>query len=265
MSSLSLTLYKKDILHADYNPENKIVCMDIDVQNEAWFKIRYGTRYIYTIFSTVDLVNDSVEHEILHMPLVIIDTLPISMIPSYYNYVALKTFSDGKVEFTCSYVESPSATYIWYDNIVDILSLTETDILRPWITGCLFNGILAVYKIRRHKEEMIYVDNESRVYELIYGMKIAPQFFAHLTEGGKYTGCVMERLYGRQPVQSDVGACYEALYKLHSAGILHNDIRRSNMLVTDSGVMLLDFENSIVNATDFSKDIRDMSLLFDSN
>lgn len=73
----------------------------------------------------------------------------------------------------------------------------------------------------------------------------------HIAEEGRVIGFLTERVMdgdgnadARQATPDDFEACLNALTKLHRLGILHGDVHRYNILITDKGITLIDFANA---------------------
>ena len=113
--------------------------------------------------------------------------------------------------------------------------------------------------------EINYMDDECAAYQWIEGHSIGPKFLGHITEEGRVIGFLMERVMdetgdARHATPADNEACSKALAKLHQLGILHGDINKYNMLVTNKGVTLVDFctARNCEDASAFDKEMRSL-------
>ncbi|GKZ34884.1 hypothetical protein AbraIFM66950_005281 [Aspergillus brasiliensis] len=67
-------------------------------------------------------------------------------------------------------------------------------------------------------------------------------------------GCIIEEVNGYRPSASDFGACQIALQQLHDLDIVHGDLNKHNMFITDEGVKFIDFEGSYVGPAENEED-----------
>lgn len=59
-------------------------------------------------------------------------------------------------------------------------------------------------------------------------------------------GFLFEKISGYCPGIADLGLCQVALRELHGLNIIHGDVNRYNMFVTNEGVRFIDFEDSCI-------------------
>lgn len=59
----------------------------------------------------------------------------------------------------------------------------------------------------------------------------------------------IEKIEGRPASFHDLSICETALEKLHELGLVHGDVNRYNVLITEEGVKVLDFERLLENAS----------------
>ncbi|KAI8965025.1 hypothetical protein F5Y11DRAFT_314412 [Daldinia sp. FL1419] len=105
------------------------------------------------------------------------------------------------------------------------------------------SSVRVVGKIASFEWEIPPIEKETRAYQLLEGSGLAPRFLAHVREGRRIIGFLLEKLEGRTPSFQDLSICEAALRKLHGLGYAHGDVSPSNFLITEDGeVKLLDFE-----------------------
>lgn len=142
------------------------------------------------------------------------------------------------------YSELPRVNATWYDTFVDYNSLHFCS------KGCSTNVMEAshpelgkvIAKFARFEWEIGYFEAETIAYHWIDGHGIGPKFLAHLTEGGRVIGFLLEKVEGHYAGIEDLARCEDKVRKLHSLGIVHGDLNRYNFLVTADRVTLIDFE-----------------------
>ncbi|KAK0491775.1 hypothetical protein EDD18DRAFT_1080470 [Armillaria luteobubalina] len=113
-----------------------------------------------------------------------------------------------------------------------------------------------VVKVARNEKEFAYLQWEERVYnECLRGLQgtVVPKcygLFGTSTRGRK-TGClVLEYCASANNIRhADYGRkAMVAINKIHQAGIIHGDVRRSShMLSTPDGVRVVDFSNAKIH------------------
>ncbi|KAI0867449.1 hypothetical protein GGS24DRAFT_515549 [Hypoxylon argillaceum] len=89
------------------------------------------------------------------------------------------------------------------------------------------------------------IENETRAYQLIDGLDIAPKFLGHVTYHGAIVGFILELVEGAQTTtKNDENARIEVVNKLHGLGIIHGTAHRKNFLKTGNGVIMIGFEDA---------------------
>lgn len=101
-----------------------------------------------------------------------------------------------------------------------------------------------IAKFARFPWEIGYYAAETLVYSWLVDQDIGPEFLGYLTEEGRVIGFLISKLEGRHAMISDLPACQSFIQRLHGLGILHGDLNRYNMLVSEEGVRLIDFETA---------------------
>ncbi|TGJ83157.1 hypothetical protein E0Z10_g5617 [Xylaria hypoxylon] len=136
---------------------------------------------------------------------------------------------------------------LWHYTEIDHLELKKVDCMRQHIhlvTHPLFNSPV-VAKFIEFPWQTPDFEVETTVYEWIAGQEIGPEFLGHIMEAGRCIGFIVEYIDGARTAEpADLLACQSALAKLHSVGIIHNDINKYNFLVRDEKAILIDFESA---------------------
>lgn len=105
-----------------------------------------------------------------------------------------------------------------------------------------------IAKHARFDWEIPAIEHESRIYRIIDGQKIAPEFVGHLCENGRIIGFLLRKVRGTMPDRRDVDVCERTLEGLHALGIVHGAIRREEFVIGADGCRVLDFERAVIGA-----------------
>ncbi|KAJ6784333.1 hypothetical protein PWT90_09956 [Aphanocladium album] len=135
--------------------------------------------------------------------------------------------------------------YPLYD-IADI-SCQEHMKTRTW--RCSAPGAQVYLKLARFQFEIRALEQEVKAYNLLHGSGLAPEFVGYVYEEtpDRVVGFITEQVIGRYPNDaSDFAACLVALRGLHEKGIVHGDLNKHNIIITEDGPKFIDFEESIV-------------------
>ncbi|KAE8348503.1 hypothetical protein BDV28DRAFT_164343 [Aspergillus coremiiformis] len=105
-------------------------------------------------------------------------------------------------------------------------------------------------KIARFGFELAWLVQEIKVYDLLtqYNSALAPRIVGYVFEEmpDRVIGFIVEEIHGSRPNTLHFEACQVALQELHDLDILHGDINRDNLFITDEGVKFIDFEDSCI-------------------
>jgi len=108
-------------------------------------------------------------------------------------------------------------------------------------------------KIARFSHELPWLAQEIAVYHILTTTKtsLAPKLLGYAFEerGKRVIGFLFEEVTGRVPRVEDLEVCEKGLQQLHDLDIIHGDINKYNMFITDDGVKFIDFEDSHVGPT----------------
>ncbi|KAG4413853.1 hypothetical protein IFR04_012997 [Cadophora malorum] len=120
--------------------------------------------------------------------------------------------------------ELPSISPLWYPKSYEYLSFQIGERLRS--------------------NEIGHYVAETQAYSWIDGHNIGPKFLGYLTEDGRVIGFLIESVEGRHATVSDLDACKAIVRELHGLGILHGDLNKHNFLISERGVVMIDFETA---------------------
>jgi hypothetical protein len=136
----------------------------------------------------------------------------------------------------------------WHPQKIDLRELEPIKYYNERVCQCSYESRLVVAKIARFEFEVDSIERETLAYRIIDGQNIGPQFLGHLTENGRVMGVLLEYIPKRPASITDLGACLNALQKLHTLDILLNDTNKFNFLAKDDSpeVLVCDFENCIL-------------------
>ncbi|KAL9099569.1 MAG: hypothetical protein Q9163_004949 [Psora crenata] len=103
-------------------------------------------------------------------------------------------------------------------------------------------------KIAKFGHELGWLAQEIAVYHILTDMKsqLAPRLLGYAFEerGNRVMGFLFEEVNGRLPVVEDIEICGNALQQLHDLNIIHGDVNKYNIFITDDGAKFIDFEES---------------------
>ncbi|KAI8948660.1 hypothetical protein F4801DRAFT_581180 [Xylaria longipes] len=184
-----------------------------------------------------------------------------------WNVGQIRRLENGKVTFTKT-LEIPfeGIENAWHPTKIDFTELELVSQFKDGTGGRLFHA-----KHPRFNEKSIFLkvapwacnwsrramENETKVYQLVEGLGIAPEFLGHVTYRGAIIGFILEWLEGAKTTKKkDKIARIEAVKKLHALGITHGSAHHKNFLKRGEDVLIIDFEDARFDeqATDKHKD-----------
>lgn len=116
-----------------------------------------------------------------------------------------------------------------------------------------------ILKICPFRFELPYFTQEMKVYRMLAerGCNLVPRLSAYVYERSEeqIIGFTCEELHGRVAGPDDYDDCRRSLAKLHTYGIIHGDLNKFNIMITEDGPRFFDLEKSILDTDgDVSKD-----------
>lgn len=156
---------------------------------------------------------------------------------------------DGRLSFSLSYEPLDEVHARWHPVSVEITSLPVLDKLNISVYSVRYGDAVVIAKFSAFEYTIPSYERETEVYRLIEGKGIGPAFLGHVTENGRVTGFILEKVEGRRAELGDHDRCREAVLRLHALGIVHGDLNRHNIIVSPSGVTLIDFGNSTIGGS----------------
>ncbi len=158
--------------------------------------------------------------------------------------------SSGQLEATLSLAELPGVETIWHPRIIDSLDIERTKRLTLLAQECKYktesSPKRAVAKMARFYWEVQYMEAETRMYQVLEGQGIAPEFLGHVHEAGRVIGFLLEKVVdGRNAESSDLEVCKATLRRFHALGFVHGDCNKYNFIIRPDGrAVLIDFDHS---------------------
>ncbi|KAI1291240.1 hypothetical protein F5Y03DRAFT_388567 [Xylaria venustula] len=168
-----------------------------------------------------------------------------------WNVGQIRRFENGEVGFSQT-LEMPvkGIQSAWHPNKIDF---TELEIVRQhtyYLDGEHFvvkhpsfekpvHLNLCPWATRSWKRSL---ETETKVYERIDGLGMAPEFLGHVTYQGSIIGYLLEWVEDAQPItKKDKAARLKAVRKLHSLGITHGAARRYSFLKRGEDMLMVHF------------------------
>ncbi|CAK7272235.1 hypothetical protein SEPCBS119000_005018 [Sporothrix epigloea] len=224
--------------------------VDMDDATESYYRIQFGSQVKYLIVDP-----GIIDRDVHIMP---IDSLPTFPYAEKWTeaHVSRNKISND-LEYNFSDRELAGVKNQWHPKLIDFLTLEKIRSIAITVFEAVLDADVShlglqstvIAKIARFEWEIPRIEKETRAYQLLEGSGLAPRFLGHIHENGRIMGFVLEKLEGRRASLDDLSSCESAVRKLHGLGLLHGDVNRHNFLVTEEGVILLDFETLGENAS----------------
>lgn len=113
-------------------------------------------------------------------------------------------------------------------------------------------------KIARFGFELCWLAQEIKIYHKLTqrDSALAPRILGYVFEETPHRviGFIFEEVHGYRPNTLDFEICEIALQQLHNFDILHGDINRDNIFITDKGAKFIDFEESSIGSAENNED-----------
>lgn len=143
----------------------------------------------------------------------------------------------------------------------EIVNIFDLQILQPLKTRVFRvqqEERRCILKIARFGFELGWLAQEIKIYHILtqHDSALAPRILGYVFEETPHRviGFIFEEVHGYRPDVLDFGTCEIALQQLHNLDILHGDINRDNIFITDEGAKFIDFEESCVGAAENKED-----------
>lgn len=227
-------------------PIIEILNQDIDPEGDtpSYYRVlvdRKHFKYI-TIDAGIYEVDD------LRFPPALLEKLP-SFPPRDWNSGRISRTPQKPIPFFSETTKKtlPAITPLWHSESYDYLAFKIGERLKSnvYVASSPQFPKAVVAKFARFDWEIGYYVAETQVYSWIDGQSIGPRFLGYLTEEGRAIGFLIEFVGGRHATISDLPICKVVVERLHALGIVHNDLNKYNFLVSEKGVVLVDFETAI--------------------
>ncbi|KAJ3569495.1 hypothetical protein NPX13_g6065 [Xylaria arbuscula] len=179
-----------------------------------------------------------------------LDAEALDNMPLGFQTCITRDPSSGQLEATLSLAELPGVETIWHPCIIDSLDLERTKRLTLLAQEYKYktesSPKTVVAKMARFYWEVQYMEAETRMYQVLKGQDIAPEFLGHVHEAGRVIGFLLEKVVdGRNAESSDLEVCKAALRRFHALGFVHGDCNKYNFIICPDGrAVLIDFDHS---------------------
>lgn len=141
-------------------------------------------------------------------------------------------------------IRGKDATYF---NILDLMPLSR---ISDRVSRVVQGDKTSILKIARFQHEVPALQREVSTYASLAsrGFPLAPKVVGYAYEGtmDRTIGLLLEDVSGSTPDPKDLEDCQKTARLLHDYGILHRDLNRYNILMTDHGAIVFDFEVAVV-------------------
>ena len=226
------------------------ICLAQDVhppeRDSSLYRLAHKTRIIYVeVHPTANIAYDDLIDNRFIISLLL--PQPFHNIPPDANWVDI----ESTTRIVWWHKPLKGVNRCWHPVNIDLRELRPLEYFTPQICKVEYNNDIAIAKFTRFEYEIQFIEQETRIYEIIDGHDIGPQFLGHLTEENRVVGMLLEYIDdARNATVSDLEGCAHVLRRLHQLRICHNDINLYNFLVRQSShtVLLCDFEICEINA-----------------
>lgn len=134
--------------------------------------------------------------------------------------------------------------------MISLFDLQDAWYMSARVFRVVHAGQSCFFKFAEFGYEMCYLRQEVKVYHLLMAKDspVSPKLLGYVYEetSDRTIGFLMEAIEGRFAGPGDLEACSQALDSLHQLGVVHNNFRKYNCLITAAGAKLIDFESSII-------------------
>ncbi|KAI0424119.1 hypothetical protein F5Y09DRAFT_348044 [Xylaria sp. FL1042] len=176
-----------------------------------------------------------------------------------WNLGQIRRLEDGEVGFSQTFkvpIKGISKKCCsWHPTKIEFNELEDITYTDKRLDGRIFN---AKHPLFEGKNLFVKIDpwssycakkamaTETKAYQLLEGLEIAPKFLGHVTCDGAIIGFILEMVEGAQTTKKeDESARIEAVKKLHAVGITHGCAHHGNFLkVGQDKMLIIDFEES---------------------
>ncbi|KAF4438259.1 hypothetical protein FACUT_5124 [Fusarium acutatum] len=236
---------------------NTVPKSDIEVLNqeidedEGQYRIRAGNRVHYVTIPGHASPNRIFDEDTLCRPYLLVPELP-PFPDADWTKMRLSLGPDGSVQSDVSFEPLDKVESTWHPQHIDVLSLKRIKYHKQRVREVQYQGKTAITKIAVLQWLVPQLEHETRVYETLIKLqstdeaRLTPEVLAHLFEGGRNIGLLLEKIEGDYATPADLPKCEAALRKLHKLGFVHGDANRYNFIIERStgNVKMIDFEHA---------------------
>lgn len=222
--------------------ERKVICYELDPADEVQseFRVLFDGKVKYIVVGPKTYELNTLRFDLLkNLP-----NLPLGDWSRAYVFR-----ENGHLSFKLSYEPLDQVHSRWHPVSVEITSLPVIEKINPSVLLVGYGDAVVVAKFSTFEWTMPSFDRETEAYRQIEGKGIGPAFLAHVTENGRVTGFLLEKVEGGRAEVGDLDRCREVVLRLHALGVVHGDLNRHNFIVSPSEVTLIDFADSTIGGS----------------
>jgi serine/threonine protein kinase len=131
---------------------------------------------------------------------------------------------------------------------LNLLDLTTVSRISDRVSRVKYDGETWILKVARFRHEIPALQQEVWIYSTLTstGFPLAPKFIGFVYEEteARIVGFLMEEIFGETADIHNLKDCVETVRLLHAFGIVHGDLNKYNLLMTEQGAKIFDFEAS---------------------
>lgn len=242
------------------------VIVDMEVDDDSSYESEYRIQ-MENLMKYVVIAPGTFDRDTLSLPLAELPHLPCDKEWTVANISRNGTTKQLQTEFSAR--ELSGVQCQWHPMRIDWFSIRKLERLTPGafeaVAGIPHDALPEppqpfIAKIARFEWEIPRLEQETRAYQLLEGTGIAPKFLGHISEHGRVIGFAVEKAPGRAASVEALDVCVRGLRRFHELGLLHGDVNKHNFVVSETGVKLIDFANTVENADVESMDKETASL-----
>ncbi|KAI1177002.1 hypothetical protein F4777DRAFT_544243 [Nemania sp. FL0916] len=173
-----------------------------------------------------------------------------------WNVGQIRRLENGEVKLTKTLkLPLEGISNGWHPTKTDFTEFQLVKPLKDWPEGGmrfhvkhpLFGEKVVLMKLQPYASNWSIraMSNETKAYQMIQGLHLAPEFLGHVTYQGAIIGFILERVEGAKITEKeDEDARLEAIKKLHDLGITHGSAHHESFLKVGESVLMKDFGES---------------------
>lgn len=227
----------------------EVLSLDLE-KDDFLYRIRRDSRIVYVSVLHEDIIprNDRTESSQILSKL-----RGVPRWDEHWTTLTVRKSSEG-IESTvdefaphCLDTKALGIQHTFYFNILDLKPLSR---ISDRVSRVMLDDKTGILKIAKFQHEVPTLQREISIYATLMsvGFSFAPKFFGYVYEEveNRTIGFLMEDISGRTPSIEDLEACQTTVRLLHESGIIHGDLNKYNILITNNGAKIFDFGVSTI-------------------